>query len=346
MKRIISGLILLTVLACLSFASGQKDAATGTPEPGKAAPVVAAPVDTAPAALRAAALVGPSGIGMAYLFGNPPDLGGGTVVTFEAAGSVDVMLPKLLKGELDIGILPPNVAAKLYNLQAGSVVLGAVVGNGMISLVTRDDSVKTLADLAGKTVSVVGQGATPEYVMRTLLEKSGLAAGSVILDYSIPATEIGAALIGGKIGYALVPEPFATIAVMNGASGDKPVRRAILLRDAWKANGLGDDFPMTVCVIRTDYAKQHPGTVRKFLEAYRASIAWTVANPVEAGQYVEKAALGLKAPIAAKAIPASNYVFMTALEGRTSVEKLLSVFLGMAPEAIGGKLPDEGFYFK
>ncbi len=133
---------------------------------------------------------------------------------------------------------------------------------------------------------------------------------------------------------------------MNGASGDKPVRRAILLRDVWKANGLGDDFPMTVCVIRTDYAKQHPGTVRKFLEAYRASIAWTVANPVEAGQYVEKAALGLKAPIAAKAIPASNYVFMTALEGRTSVEKLLSVFLGMAPEAIGGKLPDEGFYFK
>ncbi len=333
MKRFISGLILLTLVTGLSFASGKKDAAV-------------APVETIPAALHVAALVGPSGIGMAYLFGNPPDLGSGTAVTFEAAGSVDVLLPKLLKGELDIGILPPNVAAKLYNLQSNSVVLGAVVGNGMISLVTRDDSVKNLADLAGKTVSVVGQGATPEYVMRTLLEKSGLTAGSVTLDYSIPATEIGAALISGKIAYALVPEPFATIAILNGATGDKPVRKAIFLRDVWKANGLGDDFPMTVCVIRAEYAKQYPAVVRKFLDSYRTAIAWTVANPAEAGQYVEKAGLGLKAPIATKAIPSSNYVFINAIESRPSVEKLLSVFLDFAPEAVGGKLPDEGFYFK
>lgn len=331
MKRLLSGLILFSLAAFVAFGSGKKEAA---------------PVETAPEFLRAAALVGPSGIGMAYLFGNPPDLGAGTAVSFEAAGSVDALLPKLLKGELDIGILPPNVAAKLYNVQSESVVLGAVVGNGMISLVTRDDSVKGLADLAGKTVSVVGQGSTPEYVMRTLMNKSGLAAGSVTLDYSIPAAEIGAALISGKIGYALVPEPFATIAVISGASGDKPVRRAILLRELWKENGLGDDFPMTVCVIRADYAKQYPATVRKFLEAYRASIAWTVANPAEAGQYVEKAALGLKAPVASKAIPASNYVFLTAVEARPSVEKLLTVFLGFAPEAVGGKLPDEGFYFK
>jgi len=331
----------LTLITGFCLASGKKDTTTEN-----MASLRATPEETPPETLRAAALVGPSGIGMAYLFGNPPDLGNGTAVSFEAAGSVDVLLPKLLKGEIDIGILPPNVAAKLHNLQSGSVVLGAVVGNGMISLVTRDDSVRNLADLAGKTVSVVGQGATPEYVLRALMEKSGLATGSIILDYSIPATEIGAALIGGKIEYALVPEPFATIAVMNGAKGDKPVRRAILLRDVWKSNGLGDDFPMTVCVIRTDYAKQYPRTVRKFLEAYRASIAWTVANPDAAGPYVEKAGLGLKAPIAAKAIPASNYVFLAAGEGRASIEKLLSVFLEFAPEAVGGRLPDDGFYFK
>ncbi len=331
MKRIITGIIVLILTVSIAAAGGKKEIK---------------PVENVPATLRAAALVGPSGIGMAYLFGNPPELGSPTVVTFEAAGSVDVLLPKLIKGDIDIGILPPNVAAKLYNLAPESVVVGAVVGNGMITLITRDPAITSLSDLAGKTVSVVGQGATPEYVMRTLLSRAGLAEGSVNLDYSLPAAEIAAALISNKISYALVPEPFATIAVMNGTTGDNPVRRAILLRDVWNADGLGFDFPMTLCVIRKEYADKYPAAVGKFLDAYRNSINWTIANPLEAGKFVENAGLGLKAPVASKAIPFSNYAFMTAVEGRASIEKLLSVFLGFAPEAIGGKLPDDGFYFK
>ena len=299
-----------------------------------------------PATLRVAALVGPSGIGMSYLFTNTPDVGQGTVISFETAGSVDILLPKMLNREIDIGILPPNVAAKIYNVNAGSIITGAIVGNGMLSLITRDTSIKTLSDLAGKTVSVAGQGSTPEYVIRTLMAKSGIPSDSVTLDFSVPTAEIAAALISNKIAYALVPEPFATVAVMNGATGDKPVIRAIQLRDVWNANGFGSDFPMTLCVVRKEYAEKYPETVRKFLEAYKKSILWTNANPVEAGKLVEANNLGLKAPIAAKAIPSCNFVYIPAAEGRDSIEKLLSAFLAYAPEAIGGKLPDGTFYFK
>jgi len=299
-----------------------------------------------PATLRVAALVGPSGIGMSYLFTNTPDVGQGTVVSLEASGSVDVLLSKILNREIDIGILPPNVAAKIYNVNGGSIIAGAIVGNGMLSLITRDASIKKLSDLAGKTISVVGQGATPEYVIRTLLAKSGIPSDSVTLDFSIPATEIAAALISNKIDYALVPEPFATVAVINGSTGDKPVIRAILLRDIWNANGLGTDFPMTLCVVRKEYAEKYPSTVRKFLEAYKKSIQWTNANPVEAGKLVEDNNMGLKAPIATKAIPSCNFVFIPAEQGKQSIEKLLSAFLTYAPEAIGGKLPDGAFYFK
>jgi len=299
-----------------------------------------------PATLRVAALLGPSGIGMSYLFTNTPDVGQGTVVSFETAGSVDILLPKMLNREIDIGILPPNVAAKIYNVNSGSIIAGAIVGNGMLSLITRDASIKKLSDLAGKTISVAGQGSTPEYVIRTLLAKSGIPADSVTLDFSVPTAEIAAALISNKIDYALVPEPFATVAVMNGSTGDKPVIRAILLRDVWNANGLGTDFPMTLCVVRKEYAEKYPATVRKFLEAYKTSIQWTNANPAEAGKLVEANNMGLKAPIASKAIPSCNFVFIPADEGKQSIEKLLSTFLAYAPESIGGKLPDGSFYFK
>lgn len=331
MKRFIPLFVFITLVVSISSASGKKDLI---------------PSETVPPTLKVAALVGPSGIGMAYLFSNSPNLGEVTIASFEAAGSVDILLPKLLNGDIDIGILPPNVAAKLYNMDPTSVVAGAIVGNSMLTLITRDTAIKTLNDLEGKTISVVGQGATPEYVLRTLLAKTGLKEGSVTLDFSLPATEIATALISNKISYALVPEPFATIALLNGATGDKPIKRAILLRDVWEANGLGTDFPMTLCVVRREYAEKYPSTVRKFLEAYNDSITWTIANPAEAGKMVELASLGLKAPVATKAIPQSNYVFIPATDGRASIEKLFTVFLAFSPSSIGGKLPDDGFYFK
>jgi NitT/TauT family transport system substrate-binding protein len=299
-----------------------------------------------PATVRVSAIMGPSGLGMAKMIGNPPNLGAGIATSLTVEGSADVLLPKLFNGDADIGILPPNVAAKLYNVKPNSVIAGAIVGNGMLTLVTRDPSIKSISDLAGKTVTVAGQGSTPEYVFRTLISKAGLPADSVTLDFSIPNPEIAAALIAGKIQYALVPEPFATVAVVNGATGDSPVRRAISLRDEWKKAGFGDDFPMTLCVVRKEFAAKYPGTVRKFLDAYRDAIAWTVANPAEAGRAAEAAGLGLKAPIASKAIPSCNFTFIPAADGKESIEKLLSTFLAYAPEAVGGKLPDQAFYFK
>lgn len=313
------------------FASGNKESASQT---------------EMPATLKAATITGPSGMGIAHLFSNTPDVGAGTVVSIETVGSADALLPKLITGDLDIGVLPVNVAAKLYNVNPQSLVVGAVVGNGMLALVTRDGSVTSVASLAGKKVSVAGQGATPEYVLRTLIAKAGLAPDSLTLDFSIPNTEIAAALVADKIEYAFVPEPFATVAILNGAKGDKPVHRAFLAKDEWNAAGLGKDFPMTVCVVRKEYAAKYPETVRKFLDAYRASIEWTIANPSEAGLAVEAAGLGLKSPVATKAIPSSNFVFIPAAEAKVSIEQLLSAYLAYAPEAIGGKLPDSGFYFK
>jgi NitT/TauT family transport system substrate-binding protein len=75
------------------------------------------------------------------------------------------------------------------------------------------------------------------------------------------------------------------------------------------------------------------------------TIEWTNANPTEAGALVQKHTLGLQAPIAARSIPNSAFVFSTALASRQSVEKLLGIFLAADQTSIGGKLPDDGFYF-
>ena len=128
-----------------------------------------------------AALNGPSGIGMAYLFENAPDLGTASS-SFEVVAGADVLLPKLLKGEVDIGILPPNAAAKVYNANNGAIILGAIVGEGMLTVVSTDSSVKSLSDLKGKKLYVAGQGATPEYMIRYLAGKENISVngGAII----------------------------------------------------------------------------------------------------------------------------------------------------------------------
>jgi len=60
------------------------------------------------------ALKGPSGIGMVKLFEAPPSPADGSIVRPIAVASADLMTAKLISGEYDAGVLPLNVAAKLY----------------------------------------------------------------------------------------------------------------------------------------------------------------------------------------------------------------------------------------
>jgi NitT/TauT family transport system substrate-binding protein len=301
-----------------------------------------------PAVLRAAALNGPSSIPLAYLFETPPVLEG-VPSEFVVASGPDTLLPRLLKGEVDLGILPINLAAKVYTANHGAVLLAAIVGEGMISLVTRDPGVTTLGDLRGKQVHVAGQGATPDYMFRYILQEAGIPVDvrrpdAVILDYSLPPAELPAALLSGKVAYAVIPEPFATVVTGRNSA----FRRAIDFQAAFAAqqNAPGRNYPVTALVVRADFAAQYPGTVRRFLSAYAASLAWTNANPEMAGVLVEENALGLAAPVAAAAIPHSAFVFQSAVSARSAVEHLLGIFLANDAASVGGAYPNSGFYFE
>lgn len=294
----------------------------------------------APQNIVLGALKGPSGIGMVRLFETPPLPADGSVVQIVAVPSADLMTAKLVSGEYDAGVLPVNVAAKLYNSGTG-IELCAIIGEGMVSFLSADASVKTLADLKGKNVNVAGQGATPDYLLRSLLKGAGIdPEKDVKLEYALAYPEAAVALASGAIAYAVLPEPFATMAKMRN-----PKLKAVLdLGGLWTAQTGQKSYPMTALVVSSALASEKRQAVAAILDACSASISWVVAHPAEAGTLVEKHELGLKAPIAAKAIPFSAYVFIPAPAARKSVEALLSVFLDLAPASIGGRLPDGGFY--
>ncbi len=332
------------LMTALSFAGGKKDSVEMEATPvAVSVPEQAEKTPDSVEKIRLGILNGPTGIAAAYLMENPSEVKGAEL-SVEKFASVPAELPKLLKGEIDIGFLPANVAAKVYNSNKGAVVALGICGNGNLSVISTDPSLNSFEGLKGKTLYAAGQASTPEYMALYLLGKKNIPANTkdgVTLDFSIPTADIAAALISGKISCALVPEPFATVATIKS---DK-VKRSIDIQKEYAALENGESYPLTLLVVNAKYAAEHADQVASFIEAYKKAVEWTNANANQAGVLVQKHTLGLMAPIAAKAIPNAAFVWTPAVEGKAEIEKLLSIFLATAPESVGGSLPNEGFFY-
>ena len=286
-------------------------------------------------------LKGPSGVGMIRLFEDPPQIPGFDVKV-EALAQADLMAARFLSGEAKVGILPPNTAAKIAS-SGKDIRAAAVIGAGMLSLLSSDPAVRSIEDLRGKTVDVAGQGTVVDYIFRKILSAHGLAPDTdVKLEFSLAYPEIAQSLIAGRISIALLPQPFATMARM----GKPDLKSPADIQDEWIKSGGNGNYPMTLLMVDGAFADANAGAVEVITTAVKNSIEWVTSHPAEAGALVEKYDLGLKAAIVAAAVPDSNYVFIPAARARPSIEALLKTFLDYAPVSIGGALPGDGFYLK
>ncbi|MDP2791453.1 MAG: ABC transporter substrate-binding protein, partial [Rectinemataceae bacterium] len=182
----------------------------------------------------------------------------GTKVSMTASASADLVAAKVISGEFDAAILPINVAAKLYSSKV-PIRLAAITGNGMVSLLTSDPAIHSLADLRGREISVAGQGATPDFVFRTILRKAGLEPEKDIrFNYSLPYPEAAMALAAGKIRIAILPEPFSTMARSANPELISPIDIDFL----WKSATGQVSYPMTAFVVTARLAAEMPEAVR------------------------------------------------------------------------------------
>ena len=271
-----------------------------------------------------AVLNGPSAIPCAYLMEEKPEY------NYLSCASAQIALPKLIKGEADIGFLPPNLAAKVYTDNKGALLCLGICGNGNLFLITKNQDFTELSQLEGKTIACAGQGATPEYVMNYILNKKGIK--DVTLDFSTPNAQIAAMVLSGKFEYALAPEPFASVAKEK----DSAVKLVSISKEFSAVTG-GSDFPMTLLVVNKKYAENHKKEISKFINQYEKAVKRTVKSPSEAAELSEKHELGLKAAVAQKAIPNCAFTWIPAKKSKAEIEMLLKLF--------NQPLPDAGFYY-
>ncbi|HDQ14917.1 MAG TPA: ABC transporter substrate-binding protein [Sediminispirochaeta sp.] len=293
--------------------------------------------------VKAAALKGPSGFGIIKMLDESPELLEGVSTEFSVLPTPPEMVARVASAELDVALLPSNMAAKLYSEGPG-YKLGAVVGMGVLSVLSRDEEIRDWSDLAGRKINSIGKGATPDYLFAYLLQRNGLDPEKDLQrDFSISnAAQLTQALISGKVETAVLPQPFVTMALAKSPD----VREVFDLQETWKkVQGSAETYPITVVVFKPSLVEERPDIVEAFLEEYEGSIAWVNANPARAAELIEKHDV-LPAAMAEPAIPHCNLRFIPAVEAKGLMEEYLSVLLDFNPAAVGGRLPDEHFYFQ
>ena len=291
--------------------------------------------------MSVAYMTGPTGIGMAKLNADSDAKLTANNYTFTVATAATDITGKFLKGEINIASVPTNVAANLYNKSNGKVRMLAVNTNGVLSILEKGNTIKSVADLKGKTIYSTGKGQNPEYILNYILNKNGINPATDVTINFVSSDDLKAKLISGEAEIAMAPEPLATAVMVQ----NKQLNRALSINDEWSK--VSDTELMMGCVIALDsYVEANPKAIEKFLEEYEASIKFATTNIDETATYCEKYGIAPKAAIAKKSIPICNLCYVTGTDMKTNVNGYYSVLFDADPTSIGGKLPADDLYYK
>ncbi len=289
-------------------------------------------------AMRVVALKGPTAMGLVKLMEDDKEAG---AYKFDIIAAVDEVAPLLVKGEADVACVPANLASVLYNNTEGAVQVLAVNTLGVLYIVESGESVQSVADLKGKTIFASGKGATPEYALNFILSQNGIdPEKDVTIEWKSEHAECLGALTAEAGAIAMLPQPFVTTALMK-AEG---LRVALDLNAEWDKLGVESSLLTGVAVVRKAFAEEHPDAVNAFLDGYKASVEWVNANTAEAAALIGGLDIVPEA-VAAKALPACNITFIEGEEMKAKLSGYLGVLLDANPKAVGGKLPEDDFYY-
>ena len=288
--------------------------------------------------LRVGSLKGPTTMGLVNLM-SEVESGAKSGYSFEMQSQPDVIMSELVSGKLDIALLPANVAAVAYNKTKHGVSAIDINTLGVLYCVTGDENIKSVKDLAGKTVLSTGQGASPEYVLNYLLEKNGVTDCDV--QFKSEATEIAALLKQDPAQIAILPQPFVTVAT---AQNDQ-LKVAFSLTDEWKSVSPDSKLLTGVTVVRNEVLENRAAEVDQFIADHQASTEKAATDVDATAELVAKYGIIAKAPVAKKALPNCNIVAIAGDEMKTDLAGYLQVLFDANPKSVGGTMPDDDFYY-
>ncbi len=297
--------------------------------------------------VRVGSLKGPTSLGILFLMEKAENRKTAGEYEFRMAAGAEELLPLMVKGELDIALVPANVAAILYEKTKGGVAVVDINTLSVLYLVTGSEQVRSVGDLKGRTIYLTGKGTTPEAVLRFILHANGLGEEDYHLEFQSEAAQTAALLAENPQAVGLLPQPFVTAALLQ----NETLEAVLDMGKEWTAaqelmrEGTGNPMVTGVTVVRKAFLEEHPEAVEEFVREHQASAEAILEDPAAGASLAVEAGILAKEAVAEKAIPVCGITCMTGQEMQDALSAYLEVLAEFDPQLIGGKLPADDFYF-
>ncbi|GLC79491.1 ABC transporter substrate-binding protein [Lacrimispora brassicae] len=293
--------------------------------------------------LKIGSLKGPTSMGLVWLMDQSEKGTAKGSYEFTMVTAADELLGKIVNGDLDVALVPANMASIIYNKTNHGISVLDINTLGVLYGISADDSIKTAADLKGKTVYLTGKGTTPDYALQHVLKASGLTADDVTLEYKSEAAEVASILKEKPDAVGLLPQPFVTAAMAQNDS----LKMVLDLTKEWDATAgeNGGSLVTGVTICRNDVIKDHGDAIGAFMAEHKESAEFANNQVAETAALVAAAGIIEKAPVAEKAIPYCSITYVDGDQMKSLLSGYLKVLFDMEPASVGGTLPADDFYY-
>ena len=299
--------------------------------------------------IKVAAIKGPTGMGMVNLMNS-------NAYKFTLTSDPTEIVSLIATKAVDIAACPLNLAANLYKKTGGQIQILGINTLGVLYVLTNGETVSNIKDLEGKTVYATGQGSTPEYIINSILEKNNLK-DKVTVEYLSEHSELAAKIASGNASIAILPEPFVTVATSKNAD----IKVALSLTEEWNEVNPDTQLAQGCVIARTEFIKENPESVEKFINDNKASVEYLNTNPVAASEKIvsngildagvfavdetAKDAAALKETKVKGIISRCNIVFIDGEEMKAIAKANLETYFNADPTSVGGAVPADDIYY-
>ncbi len=246
-------------------------------------------------------------------------------------------LAVLLRGETDL--LLSGTSQGWENRLDGSPIVMLDTGVwGISSLVGRDPSIRSFADLRGKRIAMPFPGAPLDFQSRALLAAEKMDPNrDVTISYG-PFAQSVQRLLAGQLDAAALPEPLATMMVRKNG-----LLRLVEYSQAWARFTGGDPQSPQVSLFATEgYARDHAALISSVLKAWDAASKKVSAAPAEAAASFSEV-LATDAGILEEATRATLLAVPSPAENRARVRAYYAIVSKYFPAE--ARQLDERFFF-
>lgn len=289
-------------------------------------------------------LSGPTGIGAVNLRAKSEEGKALNKYNFKMVSANDEIVAAVSKGEADIAAVATNLAATLYNKTNGGVTVLAVNTTSVLSVLTNSTQINSVADLKGKTIYSPGQNANPEYILRYVLKENNIDPDKdVTIKFVADGSELPAvwAKEENKDAVIMAPQPVATSILLNYQTAVK----ALDMGEEWEKVSKDSSLYMGCVIVRNEFLKDNEGAVKTFLKEYEESINMANSDANTTGTLCEKYGIIPKAALATKAISSCGITYIAGEEMKKGLSGYLKVMYDANTKSVGGKLPEDSFYY-